>query len=516
MCGIAGMVGQGSVAQEIYDALLLLQHRGQDSTGIATAEPSGVFHMHKAKGQVREAFRTRDMRALLGTIGLGHVRYATQGTASSEEEAQPFYVNAPYGIVLVHNGNLTNTRELTGELFHKDRRHLNTSSDTELLVNVLANELQASISGPSLDPAQVFDAVARVHERVEGSYAAIALIAGYGLLAFRDPFGIRPLILGTRPSTGSGAEGGSGAESGSSVAEPPTTVAEPVEARVPGYEWIVASESLVLENGGFEIVRDVMPGEAVFITLDGKLHTRQCAASPKLVPCSFEYVYLARPDSELNGISVYEARLRMGDRLADTIAKHTPPGSIDVVMPIPDSSRPAAMQVARKLGLEYREGFYKNRYVGRTFIMPGQAVRKKSVRQKLNAMSSEFKGKNVLLIDDSIVRGTTSMQIIQMARDAGAASVTFASAAPPVRYPHVYGINMPSRAELVAHGRTIPEIAEVLGCDRLVYQEVEDLKSAILEGSDVDDLDMSCFDGRYVTGTVTEEYLAWVEGSVSS
>ncbi|WP_029145019.1 amidophosphoribosyltransferase [Microbacterium luticocti] len=486
MCGIVGMVGRGPVNQDIYDSLLLLQHRGQDSTGIATAEPSGVFHMHKAQGMVREAFRTRDMRSLLGTIGLGHVRYATKGTASSEEEAQPFYVNAPYGIVLVHNGNLTNTRELTDELFHKDRRHLNTSSDTELLVNVLANELQSSISGLELGPDELFQAVTRVHERVEGSYAAIALIAGYGLLAFRDPFGIRPLILGVREA----AEG--------------------------GYEWIVSSESLVMENAGFEVVRDVEPGEAVFIDLDGRLHTRQCAQHPQLFPCSFEYVYLARPDSVMNGISVYESRLRMGERLADTIAKHVPRDKIDVVMPIPDSSRPAAMQVARKLGIEYREGFYKNRYVGRTFIMPGQAVRKKSVRQKLNAMSSEFKGKNVLLIDDSIVRGTTSKQIIQMARDAGAASVTFASAAPPVRYPHVYGINMPSRHELVAHGRTIPEIAEELGADFMVYQEIEDLKAAILEGSEIDDLDMSCFDGRYVTGTVSDEYLTWVEGSQTS
>ena len=491
MCGIVGMIGWGPVNQEIYDALLLLQHRGQDSTGIATAESNGIFHLHRAKGQVREAFRTRDMRSLLGNLGLGHVRYATKGLASSEEEAQPFYVNAPYGIVLVHNGNLTNTRELTGELFHKDRRHLNTSSDTELLVNVLANELQNSMNGMDLSPEQVFRAVTRVHERVEGSYAAIALIAGYGLLAFRDPFGIRPLILGRRPAP---APFGATAR----------------------YEWVVSSESLVLENGGFEVVRDVLPGEAVFIDTDGELHTHQCAARSTLVPCSFEYVYLARPDSVMNGIAVYEARLRLGERLADTIARYTPAGAIDVVMPIPDSSRPAAMQVARKLGIEYREGFYKNRYVGRTFIMPGQAVRKKSVRQKLNAMSSEFKGKNVLLIDDSIVRGTTSREIIQMARDAGATSVTFASAAPPVRYPHVYGINMPSTDELVAHGRTIPEIAEELGADYLVYQEVEDLKAAILEGSDVQDLDMSCFDGRYVTGTVTEEYLAWVAAAQQS
>ncbi|MFF2634316.1 amidophosphoribosyltransferase [Microbacterium sp. NPDC058021] len=486
MCGIVGVVGHAPVNQEVYDALLLLQHRGQDSTGIATAEPSGVVHMNKQRGMVREAFRTRDMRTLLGTIGLGHVRYATKGTASSEEEAQPFYVNAPYGIVLVHNGNLTNTRELSEELFRTDRRHLNTSSDTELLVNVLANELQQTIHGERLSADDVFTAVTRVHRRVEGSYAAIALIAGYGLLAFRDPFGIRPLILGTR-RTADGRD-----------------------------EWIVSSESLVLENADYEVVRDVRPGEAVYIDMDGQLHSRQCADETLLAPCSFEYVYLARPDSIMNGIAVYESRLRMGERLADTIAKHTPPGSIDVVMPIPDSSRPSAMQVARKLGLEYREGFYKNRYVGRTFIMPGQAVRKKSVRQKLNAMSSEFKGKNVLLIDDSIVRGTTSKEIIQMARDAGAKTVTFASAAPPVRYPHVYGINMPSRHELVAHGRTIPEIAAELGCDRLVYQEVDDLKAAILEGSDLVDLDMSCFDGRYVTGTVSDEYLAWVEGTQAS
>ena len=486
MCGIVGMVGQGPVNQDIYDSLLLLQHRGQDSTGIATAEPSGVFHMHKARGMVREAFRTRDMRSLLGTIGLGHVRYATKGTASSEEEAQPFYVNAPYGIVLVHNGNLTNTRELTDELFHRDRRHLNTSSDTEILVNVLANELQATIAGLTLDAEQVFAAVARVHRRVEGSYAAVALLAGYGLLAFRDPYGIRPLILGRRTAAGGGDE------------------------------WIAASESLVLENAGFEVVRDVLPGEAVFIDLDGGMQSRQCAAAPQLAPCAFEYVYLARPDSVMNGISVYEARLRMGERLAETIARHLSPAEIDVVMPIPDSSRPAAMQVARGLGIEYREGFYKNRYVGRTFIMPGQSVRKSSVRQKLNAMSSEFTGKSVLLIDDSIVRGTTSRQIVQMARDAGARSVYFASAAPPVRYPHVYGINMPSRRELVASARTIPEIAAELGCDGLIYQEIEDLRAAILEGSDVEDLDTSCFDGRYITGTVTQEYLDWVETTQAS
>ncbi len=480
MCGIVGLVSTSPVNQQVYDALALLQHRGQDSTGIATAE-GRVLHMAKAKGQVREAYRTRDMRSLLGTMGLGHVRYATRGSASSEEEAQPFYVNAPYGIILVHNGNLTNTRELTRELFEVDRRHLNTSSDTELLVNVLAHELQAQVTGSDLDPDQVFAAISRLHERVEGSYAAIALIAGHGMLAFRDPFGIRPLVLGRR------------------------------SAGLTGDEWVVASESLVLEAGGYETVREVAPGEAVFITVSGELIARQCAANPRLIPCSFEYVYLARPDSIMNGISVYEARLRLGDRLADTIARYTPHGDIDVVMPIPDSSRPAAMQVAQKLGIPYREGFYKNRYVGRTFIMPGQETRKKSVKQKLNAMSSEFQGKNILIVDDSIVRGTTSKEIVEMARAAGANKVTFTSAAPPVRYPHVYGINMPTRRELIAHGRKIPEINTELGSDYLIYQEVEDMQAAIIEGSDVTELEMSCFTGDYVTGTVTPEYLRWVE-----
>jgi amidophosphoribosyltransferase len=485
MCGIVGIVSQDPVNQQIYDALLLLQHRGQDSTGMATADGSQL-HLFKAKGQVRETYRTRDMRSLLGTMGIGHVRYATAGAAKNEEEAQPFYVNAPYGIILVHNGNLTNTRELSRDLFAVDRRHINTSSDTELLLNVLATEIQSRISGDGLDASDLFDAVAGVHARVEGSYAAIAVIAGHGVLAFRDPFGIRPLILGRRP-----------AENGKT-------------------EWIVASESLVLESAGYNIVRDVEPGEAIFVTAEGEMFAKQCAANPVLMPCSFEYVYLARPDSIMNGISVYEARLRLGDRLANTIAEYAPTGNIDVVMPIPDSSRPAAMQVARKLGIEYREGFYKNRYVGRTFIMPGQAQRKRSVRQKLNAMSSEFKGKNVLIVDDSIVRGTTSKEIIDMARAAGANEVTFTSAAPPVRFPHVYGINMPSRAELIGHGRKIPEIAEVLGADHLIYQEVEDMHAAIIEGSQVTGLDMSCFTGEYVTGTVTNEYLAWIEATQSS
>lgn len=480
MCGIVGIVSNEPVNQQIYDSLLLLQHRGQDSTGIATMDGDG-FHMHKAKGQVREAFRTRDMRSLMGNVGLGHVRYATSGAADRDDEVQPFYVNAPYGIILVHNGNLTNTRQLEQVLFRIDRRHTNSNSDTEMLLNVLATELQDHITGNDLSPDEVFAAVSSLHKRVEGSYAAIALIAGQGLLAFRDPYGIRPLILGRR-TTG-----------------------------MVGDEWIVASESLVLENGDYEIVRDIAPGEAVFITPSGELFSQQCAEHPRLVPCSFEYVYLARPDSVMNGISVYESRLRMGDRLAATVAQHMSLGDIDVVMPIPDSSRPAAMQVARQLGIEYREGFFKNRYVGRTFIMPGQAQRKKSVRQKLNAMGAEFKGKNILIVDDSIVRGTTSKEIVEMARAAGANKVTFTSAAPPVRYPHVYGINMPSRQELIAHGRKIPEIADVLGADHMIYQEVDDLFSAITEGSDVTELDMSCFTGEYITGTVTPEYLDWVE-----
>lgn len=485
MCGIVGLVSSSPVNQLLYDSLSLLQHRGQDSTGIATLD-GDTFHIHKAKGQVREAYRTRDMRSLRGNIGLGHVRYATQGSATQTLEAQPFYVNAPYGIVLVHNGNLTNTRELSSELYRIDRRHLNTTSDTELLLNVLAHELQAQVSQVQLTADQIFDAVASLHLRVQGSYSVIALIAGNGLLAFRDPFGIRPLTMGRRQ-----------AEDGRT-------------------EWAVASESLVLESGDYEIVRDVAPGEAVFIAPDGAMTSRQCAAQPRLVPCSFEFVYLARPDSVMSGISVYEARLRLGNRLAHTIARYTPRGDIDVVMPIPDSSRPAAMQVAQKLGVEYREGFFKNRYVGRTFIMPGQAQRKKSVRQKLNAMGREFRGKNVLIVDDSIVRGTTSREIIEMARSAGANKVTFTSAAPPVRFPHVYGINMPSRQELVAHGRRIPDVAKELGADYLIYQEVEDMRSAIIEGSGVQELEMCCFTGDYVTGNVSSEYLAWLEAHQKS
>ncbi len=485
MCGIVGIVSSEQVNQQIYDSLLLLQHRGQDSTGIATMEDS-VFHLRKSKGQVREAYRTRDMRALRGSIGLGHVRYATKGAADREEEAQPFYVNAPYGIILVHNGNLTNTQELEKQLFNIDRRHTNSTSDTEMLLNVLATELQSQIVKNDLTPDDVFRAIRQVHQRVEGSYASIALIAGHGVLAFRDPFGIRPLVIGKR-------------NNGSKQSD-----------------WILASESLVIENNDYEIVRDVAPGEAIFISSSGEFFSEQCSSNPQLFPCSFEYVYLARPDSVMNGISVYEARLRMGDFLAETIKREVSLGDIDVVMPIPDSSRPAAMQVARQLGIEYREGFFKNRYVGRTFIMPGQAQRKRSVRQKLNAMGTEFKNKNVLIVDDSIVRGTTSKQIVQMAKFAGANKVTFTSAAPPVRFPHVYGINMPTRKELIAHNRTTQEIASKLLIDKLIYQEVSDLEKSIIDNSQVEALDMCCFTGEYVTKMVTSEYLDWVEEEYSS
>ena len=485
MCGIVGIVSSEDINQQIYDSLLLLQHRGQDSTGIATMEES-MFHIYKSKGQVSTAYRTRDMRNLVGKVGLGHVRYATKGSAESIEEAQPFYVNAPYGIVLIHNGNLTNTRELEKQLFNIDRRHTNSSSDTEMLLNIFATELQEQIHGQELAPDLIFKAVNSLHKRVQGSYAAISLISGHGLLAFRDPFGIRPLVIGKRFSKDNKEE------------------------------WMIASESLVLENNDYSIVRDVRPGEAIFISKKGEFFSKQCSENPCLFPCAFEYVYLARPDSIMNGISVYKARLKMGDYLAESIKRIIKNGEVDVVMPIPDSSRPAAMQVARQLGIEYREGFFKNRYVGRTFIMPGQQKRKQSVRQKLNAMSAEFKNKNVLIVDDSIVRGTTSKQIVQMAKLAGANKVFFTSAAPPVRFPHVYGINMPNRDELIAHDRSIIEIAKQLEIDDLIYQTVNNLRKSIIDGTDIKDLEMCCFTGSYVTGTVNEEYLNWLETEYES
>ncbi len=476
MCGIVGVVSQAPVNQLIYDALLLLQHRGQDAAGIVTQQ-GRKFFMHKAKGMVRDVFRTRNMRALPGNVGLGQVRYPTAGNAYSEEEAQPFYVNAPFGIVLVHNGNLTNAQALKSELFVTDHRHINTESDSEVLLNVLAHELDRATRGrANLAPDDVFAAVSAVHQRVRGSYAVIAMIAGHGLLAFRDPFGIRPLSLG-RSADGT---------------------------------RMVASETVTLEGTGHQFERHVAPGEAVFIAMDGTVHAKPCAANPKLTPCIFEYVYLARPDSVLDGISVYQARLNLGESLATRVVSTVPPSDIDVIIPIPESSRPSATQLAHLLGVPYREAFVKNRYVGRTFIMPGQGVRKKSVRQKLNVIASEFKGRNVMLVDDSIVRGTTSREIVQMAREAGAKKVYLASAAPPVRFPNVYGIDMPTSSELVAHGRSIEEVRQLIGCDALIYQDVEGMKRAVLKalppGSPkFDGFDASCFDGVYVTGDVSAE-----------
>jgi amidophosphoribosyltransferase len=475
MCGIVGVIASQNVNQVIYDALLLLQHRGQDAAGIVTMSGSQCF-MHKDKGMVRDVFRTRNMRALPGSVGLGQVRYPTAGNAFSEEEAQPFYVNAPFGLVLVHNGNLTNAHSLKRELVDLDRRHLNTQSDTEVLLNVLAHELDKATRGKQLTPELVFDSVSAVHTRVKGSYAVVVLIAGYGLLAFRDPWGIRPLCFGT------------------------------MQTNSVSTSTMVASESVALEGTGHRLERDVAPGEAIFIDPTGRVHHRQCAASPSLNPCMFEYVYLARPDSMINGVSVYQARLDLGETLADQLVAQLSPADIDVVIPVPESSRPAAMQLAQKINRPYREGFVKNRYVGRTFIMPGQGVRRKSVRQKLNAIGVEFKDRRVLLVDDSIVRGTTSKEIVQMAREAGAAKVYLASAAPPVRFPNVYGIDMPTKEELIAHGRTTEEIRQFIGADALIYQDIDAMKRVVNAlNPAIRGFEASCFDGRYITGNVTAE-----------
>jgi amidophosphoribosyltransferase len=469
MCGIVGVISQQPVNQLLYDALLLLQHRGQDAAGIVTGSGSKLY-MHKARGMVRDVFRTRNMRALPGDYGIGQVRYPTAGNAESEEEAQPFYVNAPFGLVLAHNGNLINAVALKRELFNNDHRHINTESDTEVLINVLAHEIERRTNGLPLSVDDIFAAVRAVHLRLRGSYAVVALIAGHGLLAFRDPFGIRHLCFGTA------GEGG---------------------------EVMVASESVALEGTGYKFERDIAPGEAIFVDLQGRLHSQQCAAEPQRNPCIFEYVYLARPDSALDGVSVYRARLRMGETLAQRVISVLPPSEIDVVIPIPESSRPSAMQLAHRLGRPYREGFVKNRYVGRTFIMPGQAVRKKSVRQKLNAIGQEFAGRNVLLVDDSIVRGTTSREIVQMAREAGARKVYLASAAPPVRYPNIYGIDMPTASELVAHNRSVEEIRQIIGADVLIYQDLDAMKRVIREiNPEIVEFEASCFDGCYIAGTL--------------
>ena len=480
MCGILGVVAKAPVNQLLYDGLLVLQHRGQDAAGIVTSD-GDIFHMHKGNGLVRDVFRTRYMRSLEGNMGIAHVRYPTAGCASSLAEAQPFYVNSPFGIVLGHNGNLTNTRELADELYREDLRHVNTSSDSEVLLNVLAHELVESAHSYHPDPATIFSAVAGVHRRCRGAYAVVTMIAGFGLLAFRDPHGIRPLVVGYN--------------------ETPQ-----------GTEYLVASESVALDVLGFKRLRDVAPGEAILIDEAGRFYSRQCAQKSQLSPCIFEYVYLARPDSVIDGISVYETRLRMGEHLAEKIKRDFSHLKIDVVIPIPDTSRPSALQLANRLGLTYREGFIKNRYIGRTFIMPGQALRKKSVRQKLNAIGIEFKDKNVLLVDDSIVRGTTSREIVQMARQAGARQVYFASAAPPVRYPNVYGIDMPTRRELLATDRSDEEICREIGADALIYQDLDSLIEAVREvNPTVETFDTSCFNGCYITGDVTETYLNEIE-----
>ena len=483
MCGIIGIVGRENVHvnQLIYDGLTVLQHRGQDAAGIMT-DFNGQFRLRKSNGLVSDIFYTRHMRRLQGHVGIGHVRYPTAGS-SSRSEAQPFYVNSPYGLGLAHNGNLTNAQELQVQLTDKHHRHMNTTSDSELLLNMLAVELDSngsslSIEGaPHLDVETVFGAVKNVHQRVEGSYACVSIISGYGLLAFRDPYGIRPLIFGSREVDGRS-------------------------------EWIVASESVAITALGFDIVRDVQPGEAIFISNSGHLFHRQCAEKVEASPCIFEHVYFARPDSVIDGISVYHARLNQGDILAKRILEQWPDHDIDAVIPVPDSGRIAALQMAKALDVPYREGFVKNRYVGRTFIMPGQALREKSVRRKLNAIEHEFAGKNILLVDDSIVRGTTSAQIIEMARDVGASKVYFASAAPPVRYPNVYGIDMPAINEFIANGKSIDEINSIIGSDRLFYQSLEDLIEATSIGEHPPSrFDTSCFNGEYVTGGIDEAYL---------
>ena len=479
MCGIVGVVGRSPVNQSLYDALMVLQHRGQDAAGIVTCE-GNKLHLRKGNGLAKDVFHTRHMIKLRGNMGIAHVRYPTAGSSSSAE-AQPFYVNSPYGITLAHNGNLTNSEELKKDVFREDLRHINTTSDSEILLNVLAHELQ--IQGKlRIDENDIFKAVAGVHRRCRGGYAAIAMIPTYGIVAFRDPYGIRPIVIGKRNTD-------------------------------QGVEYMVASESVVLGAQGFDLVRDIEPGEAIYITQKGELHSYQCAANPVHSPCIFEYVYFARPDSIIDNIFVHKARSRMGVKLAKKIKREWPDHDIDVVIPIPDTSRTSALALANKLGVHYTEGFIKNRYIGRTFIMPGQQVRKKSVRQKLNAIDLEFKNKNVLLVDDSIVRGTTSKQIVQMAREAGAKKVYFASAAPPIRYPNVYGIDMPSATELVAHGRTEEEIRDVISCDKLIYQDLKDLIGAVnKEGkTSIKQFDTSVFDGVYVTGDVNAEYLEQLE-----
>ncbi|MGM0676803.1 amidophosphoribosyltransferase [Ectothiorhodospira marina] len=478
MCGIVGIVGRSPVNQALYDALLVLQHRGQDAAGIVTCDLEGHLHLRKDNGLVRDVFHEQHMRNLTGPMGIGHVRYPTAGSASSAE-AQPFYVNSPYGITLGHNGNLTNASDLKRELFLEDRRHINTESDSEILLNVLAQELIRH-DGLAVTQDEIFNAVRGVHRRCQGAYAVVAMVAGRGVLGFRDPHGIRPVVFGRR--------------------ETPE-----------GPEYMVASESVALDTLGFDLVRDLDPGEAVYIEMDGTVHTRHCAEQATLSPCIFEYVYFARPDSVIDDVVVHRARMRMGTRLGKKILREWPDHDIDVIIPIPDTGRTVAIEMAHELNVKYREGFIKNRYIGRTFIMPGQTQRRKSVRQKLNAIGLEFKGKNVLLVDDSIVRGTTSREIVMMARESGARKVYFASAAPPVRYPNVYGIDMPAAQELIAHGRSEDEVCEAVAADRLIYQDLEDLVGAVRKGNPrLENFDCSVFTGEYVT-QVSRDYLAHLE-----
>ena len=485
MCGVVGIAGKSPVNQMLFDALTMLQHRGQDAAGIVTSHNGRLF-LRKDNGMVRDVFHTRHMRALLGHFGIGHVRYPTAGSSSSAE-AQPFYVNSPYGITLAHNGNLTNAKDIHDDLFKTDLRHMNTDSDSEVLLNVFAHELQKNAT-LALDPEQIFHTVKRVHERCKGAYAVVAMITGHGLVGFRDPNGIRPLIYGSRVN-----------DAGET-------------------EYIIASESVAITALGFKVERDIAPGEAIYINDDGEFFSQQCADDSRYRPCIFEHVYFARPDAIIDGISVYKARLKMGEKLAYKILREWgEEHDIDVVIPIPDTSRTSALELANILGVKFREGFMKNRYIGRTFIMPGQQQRKKSVRQKLNPVELEFKGKNVLLVDDSIVRGTTCNEIIQMARDSGAKNVFFASAAPMVKYPNVYGIDMPAKAELIASGRSVEEIREIIEADRLIFQDIEDLKDAVRTSKVpvVQEFDCSVFDGIYVTGDIDAAYLERLEHSRS-
>lgn len=480
MCGIVGTITHSLVNQDIFDALTALQHRGQDAAGIMTCDEGRIF-LRKGNGLVRDVIRARHMLQLVGRMGIGHVRYPTAGT-DSPSEAQPFYVNSPYGLAIAHNGNLINAEELKRDIISGDLRHLNTHSDSEVLLNVFAHELQ-QLGKRKLQPADIFKAVRAVHHRCKGGYAVIVMIAGYGLVGFRDPHGIRPIVYGQRQSS-------------------------------QGVEYMMASESVALDALGYTLINDILPGEAVYVDLEGQIFRQQCADNSIYSPCIFELVYLARPDSMMDKISVYKSRLTMGEKLADKILRLYPQHDIDVVIPIPDTSRHAALPLAQKLGVKLREGFVKNRYIGRTFIMPGQTLRKKSVRQKLNAIDLEFNGKNVLLVDDSIVRGTTSKEIIQMARDAGAKKVYFASAAPAVRFPNVYGIDMPSTQELIAHNKTAEEVAKHIGADWLVYQDLHALYEAAWEGNaDIKRFEDSVFTGDYVTGGVDEKYFQRLENA---